>query len=328
MSHPWRCWVVLWTRRERGESLALMRILAGLALLLNVGGVWAGGILDLVWVDVADGGYRHLGDGGARLAWLGGPTRPVIHAVAALALASGVGLVLGWRSRLWALLGGQSLMALAALNPHTKGSYDSLHSNILWLLVLARSDATWSLACRLRTGRWSSALQVPAWPRTLGAVQLAAVYFFTALHKLSAYWMPAGGYAALYFILQQPSWHRWDMSFLAHAFWLTQAITAAVWWWELTFPVALLWLALRARWRTCGGGWRPGMGRLARALLAVDLRRVYALFGLALHAGIWVLLEVGPFSLIIAALYPCLVHPRELRAFFARHRVLRKLTSA
>ncbi|RMG99515.1 MAG: hypothetical protein D6705_03030 [Deltaproteobacteria bacterium] len=208
---------------------------------------------------------------------------------------------MGLRPRLAALVGGQTWIALSRLNPDTKGSYDALLVAILFLLAVARTDR--ALSPFARRGR------VLRYPRLLMAVQLAAVYGSTALHKVSAAWTPAGGYSALYYILQQPSWHRFDMRWAAHVYPLTQVATAVVWWFELSFPLLVAVLVARNM------GPAPVV-RLGR--MRMDLRTPWVVTGVAMHLCILAAMEVGPFSLIILSLYPSLYTPREVRTALAR----------
>jgi hypothetical protein len=206
----------------------------------------------------------------------------------------------------------QIFLALSDVNSHAGGSDDPLLANGLWLLVLAQSTRTLSLDCRLRTGSWRSAELVPAWPRYLAVVQLFLMYWSTGLQKVSAYWTPAGDFSALYFILQQPTWQRIDMTWAAHVYPLTQAATALTWCWELGAP---LWL-LAFWWRDT----RDRPGRLRALANRIDLRSWLAAVGVVLHLGILAAMEVGPFSLIALSFYLCLYHPDEYTALLNRVR--------
>lgn len=286
--------------REDGDSLALVRLGAGLALVWNVASAFVAGVAPVAWVDAAHGGYRPLVPD-PRLAALGGAHPTVVAIVGLAALVCGGLLAAGLWPRAAALVGGQALLALTRTNPHAQGSYDALLAGILFLLAIGDPGAALSPFARRR--------KVLRYPRALLAIQLAAVYGGTALHKVSAAWTPAGRYAALYYILQQPSWHRFDLSAAAHVFWATQLATAMAWWFELSFPVLVAILLAR------GMGPAPKL-RLGR--LTVDLRTPWVAFGVTMHLLILALLEVGPFSLIILSLYPALYTPREIRAALGR----------
>lgn len=307
----WSGWVALVARREEGTSLALFRIVTGMCVMLAIGSVVTADLVELLWVDAEHGGYRPLTVGWLVEA-LGGATPTVIWTLVAITFAAGSALAVGVLGRPAALIAGQGMLALTTLNVHGRSSYDPLIINSLWLLVLADGSATLSLRCRLRHGRWTSDQLVAAWPRYLVIVQLVVLYTFTGLHKISIHWTPAGGFSALYYILQQPSWQRGDMTWLASVYPLTQVSTGITWLWELTWPVVPLALWLRT---TAERG-----GRVRRLANRIPIRGVYVSIGLVMHGMITVLMVVGPFSWITLAYYPCLYRPRELHAAWKRIR--------
>lgn len=305
----WVRWVGLLAQREPATSLALFRIACGLCVLGSVGSVAAHGLVPVLWMPPADGGYT-IPDTPWLFRHLGGVTATTVWAMVAVCLGAGLALVagLGWR---WtSLVALQSYLAVTGLNPEAVGGYDWLLTNALWLLVLSRSTATLSLDCRLRTGRWTSPLPVPAWPRYLAIYQIVLVYWSTGMHKLSAAWTPAGGFSALYYILQEPNWQRWDLSWLAWVYPLTQAATALSWLWEITAPLLLLALWYR---RTAD---RPG--RLRALVNSVPYRGVWIAVGLCVHLGIATLMNVGPFSWVSLSYYLCLFRPEEWQAAIRR----------
>ena len=298
----WRAWVGLIATREPGTTLALFRIAVGLLLTWSWVEPWASGVVPMIWIGDEWGGVRALGH-----SWLfdllGGASPTAVYSVIGLTALSGLALTLGLFSRPAALIGLVGGLELSRLNGHAAGSYDNLFSNALWLLVLARADATLSLRCRLRTGRWTSDLLVAAWPRWLLILQLVTMYCSTGLQKVSSHWVPGGDLAALYLILQQPTWQRFGMAWVADFYPLTQAATLLVWLFEVGAPLLLIIF-----WARHG---RSRGGRLRAALNRFDLRKPFALYGLSMHAGIMATMEVGPFSPLSMAFYIALVHPRE-----------------
>jgi hypothetical protein len=300
---PWGRWVALLAEREAGTSLVLFRIGCGCTVLWSVGSVALSGMVPVLWLGPADGGFATAGDGAWPFRWLGGVTPATVWPAVAVTLLAGLLLVLGGGGRLTALVALQSYMALTGLNTNAIGAYDWLLTNALWLLVLGRSTATLSLDCRLRTGRWRSAELVSAWPRYLAVYQIVLVYWSTGMHKLSRAWTPADGFSALYYILQEPTWQRWDMTWLAHVYPLTQFATATTWLWEVTAPLLLLVLWYR---RT-----RDRPGRLRALCNRLPLRGLWVAAGVSMHVGILLLMDVGPFSLAALSYYPCLFHPDE-----------------
>jgi hypothetical protein len=318
----WARWVALLSEREPGTSLALFRAACGACVLWSIGSVVIYGMVPVIWLGPADGGYRPVGAGPRLFEWLGGVTPATVWSVVAVTLLAGLLLLLGAGSRLTALIALQGYKALTAINPNTLGAYDWLLTNALWLLVLGRSTATLSLDCRLRTGRWRGDEPVSAWPRYLAVYQIVLVYWSTGMHKLSHYWTPAGGFSALYYILQEPTWQRWDMTWLARVYPLTQAATAATWAWEITAPLFLLVLWYR---RT-----RERPGRLRALCNRLPLRGLWVATGAAMHLGILLLMDVGPFSLVALAYYPCLFHPDDWRrlADWLRRKLSRRSAKA
>ncbi len=307
MKRLWSWWVELLSREESGECLAAMRILAAIAVLTLVAVPLVHGFVELLYYPVEAGGYLQLGAGSWFVDLCGGPSPGLAWGLLAGAGAAGLALLFGVQARVAALVAGQCLLALRGLNS-MQGSYAAILSNALWLLVLARSDATWSLRARLRTGAWRSEELVPAWPRYLGVFQLVVLYLWTGLSKISVAWI--GDYSALYYILQTPTWQRFDMSGLASAYPLTQVLTGMVWVWEFSFPIILL----AAYFRETAA--RPG--RVRALFNRFDIRVPYLLFGLGAHAMIGTLMVVGPFFIATLSFYPCMLDPDTWRAYLAR----------
>jgi hypothetical protein len=249
-----------------------------------------------VWFDVAHGGwvatpasfpYRLLGASPATVG-LG----------VGLALASSAALVVGFGGRWTALVALQAWLALADLNPRAGGSHDELLANGLWLLVLASGTQTWSVDAWRDSGRWAPAdATAPVWGRFLVGWQIALVYASSGWHKWSAHWVPGGDGSALYDILQQPTWQRFDHSWAAWVYPATQVATSVAWCFEVGAPLWFFatWICLdRDR---------------AWALL---VRRAFAVTGLVMHVGLEVCLAVGPFGWASLAFWPAWVHGREV----------------
>lgn len=307
----WARWVAVLDHREPATALALTRIGLGLVTFWSIASVWWAGLAPLLWFDVAHGGYRHYSISGSWLvAALGGPDPQLILALTVVGLAGSAALALGVWGRVSAFVALQCFLALAWVNPHTGGSYDHLISNALWLLVLAKSDQTLSVSARWRTGRWTDPTPVPAWPRYLMVGQLAVMYASTGFQKVSAHWLPGGDLSALYYILQQPSWRRMNTEAAAWVYPLTQLATLTTWLFEVGGGLFVLALYFRHT-RT-----RPG--RLRALANRVDLRSWMVGFGLLLHVGIHISMDVGPFSAAAVSMYWCAFHPDELRALTRR----------
>jgi len=140
------------------------------------------------------------------------------------------------------------------------------------------------------------------------------MYTSTGLQKVSTHWIPFGDLGALYYIMQQPSWVRVEIPGLASVYPLTQLATLATWVFEVFFgPLLLITL-----W---GRSSREQAGPLRRLLIRWRFRDLFAVSGALMHLGIFVLMQVGPFSIVSLSMYPALWHADEVR----RWRLLRQL---
>lgn len=285
-------WASKLLTREPGTAQALFRAAVGLCVLISLGSVLWHGDLAPLWLDPAHGGCET-----PHANWLfqllGGADPQRIRLVLGATLAAGVLLVVGLGGRFSALVALFGYDALIALNPDAGGSYDPLMTNALWLLALSDSTETLSLDCWLRTRRFRSDRRISSWPRWLALYQLVLMYFTTGIQKVSDTWVPGGGFSAVYYVMQQPTWQRIDMRWLAHLYPLTQLATALVWCFEVSAPLLLVLLALQRRGK----------------LVGIPVRRLWASFGLTLHLGIAAFLVLGPFPWLSMAMYLALWSP-------------------
>jgi hypothetical protein len=305
IARGWRSWVALLDRREPADALALMRILTGVGAFSATASVIAADVVGLLWLDAQHGGYLPIDNQSWLVALLGGPSPRVVWALVIISLVGAALVTVGIGGRVSPLVTAQAMLALKGVNG-LQGSYGAITANALWLLVLSQATATLSVDCRLRTGRWTSDEPVPAWPQIVAIVQLAVIYFCNGLYKISAHWTPGGDMSAVYYILQQPTWQRSDMRWVAWIYPATQVGTALTWLFELSWPLVLLGPYFR---RTAD---LPG--RVRALMNKVDLRKVYLGIALVLHGLITLALDVGPFMVATLALYPCLFSSEELRA--------------
>ena len=307
MIAPWRRWVDLLDRREDGLTLALARVLTAGIIATHLTNVLRTGSWRWVWVDAAYGGLRTLDP-----RWLdrfGGLTPANVQALTVATLAAALCMLLGLGTRLAILAVWFGFGTLADLNGHAGGSYDELIKHVLFLLLLATSNAALSLDRRLGLAADNP---VPAWPRYLLIFQLVLMYWTTALQKLSSSWVPFGELDALWYILWQPTWQRFPLP-LADNTWiypLSQLATLSVWIFEQAAP--LLLLAYWYRDTRERGGWLRGFFN------SKDFRGKFLLFGFSMHVGIEVLMEVGQFSWATMILYVACFHPEEWRGFWRR----------
>lgn len=310
----WQSLVACTSRTEPGTPLALFRIGAGLGVLLTFAPTLLDGLGPMMMFDAAHGGYRPLAGNFWLIKALGGATAEVMTGLLATSMLGGFLMMLGLGGRVTALVTLQTTLACVHVNSHAGGSHDDLLTNALFLVLLAPSTATLSLDCRIRTGRWTSDVPVAAWVRPLVMFQIVLCYWSTGVQKVSAHWTPGGDFSALYYILQQPGWHRIDMTWLGGIFPLTQLATATTWLWEVSNPLWLVavWFAMTPD--------RPG--RLRRWSNRLRVREGYAFVGVMMHLLILAFMNVGPFTAISLAFYPCFWHHRELAAAWGRLRVL------
>ena len=309
MRSSWKAWVAFWSRQETAEPVALFRIAVGLCMVMML-------VHDIpnrgfIWVEHTDGGYRTILKTKGLMALLGGHTFTVVNGLLATIVVTTITLILGVFPRISALISLQCHLALAS-SGQAGGGQDQLLHNALWLLVLARSDATLSLTAWLRTKQWRPVVMVAAWPRYLIIFQLLLLYQVAGYYKVSTHWHPGGDLRALYYALNTPIWNRWDfMALWGVVFPFTQVATLVSWLFENLGP-GLVFLALYSR------STRSRAGRLRAAFNRLPVRNGFVLVGLGMHLGIWLMMEVGVYSPLALAFYPCLFHPDELRAAWRR----------
>lgn len=291
-------WAALMLTREHAAPLALFRMAIGLCAFFSLATVIWHGDLAALWMPRDAGGY-HAPDVTWLFRLLGGADPLRIRVVLGVTLSTSLMLAAGLGGRLSALVTLVGYQSITWLNPDACGSYDPLLTNALWLNVLAEGSATLSLDCRLRTGSFVSDARILAFPRWLALYQIVLVYFMTGVQKVSDTWVPGGELSALYYILQQPTWQRWDALWLAHVFPLTQVGTLFTWLFEVGSPLLLVAIALERR----------GRGRLGRLLRRVPFRRGWALWGGLLHTGIALTMAVGVFPYLAPAFYLALLAP-------------------
>ncbi len=298
-SRWWSRWVALLDRREPATSLAICRIVIGIAVCSHLLWMLWLGVDQLAWTDLASGGMRALEPGW--LGHVGGLTPFNIRALTLLTAAAAALMAIGATTTWIVPIVWIGWRTLADLNSHAGGAYDELIKNILLILMVSGCGRALSVdAWRGKTGL------VPAWPRYVLSFQLALMYWSCGMQKVSAGWVPGGSADALWYILQQPTWQRIRMEWLAPAYPLTQAATLGTWLFEQSAPLLIVAAWFRDT-RTRGGWLRATFNRL-------DLRSWVLVAGVGMHVGIEATMEVGAFSLASLSLYACFYHPDEWRA--------------
>lgn len=168
---------------------------------------------------------------------------------------------------------------------------------ILLLSPCGRSLSLSSLWRRLssfqRTGRDVPLEQrrLPIWPRHLLFWQLLTIYVTTGWYKtLGTLWWDG---SAVFYALHHEHFQRFPDRVLAIFDPFSKFITWFVLWWELLWVLPLLhWLLLQGT-----------TGSLREFLRRIPLKRSLLLGGLLMHLGIFLLMDVGSFSLALSAAY-------------------------
>lgn len=298
MSAParaWRAWSRFWFREVDGAGLAAVRVAFAAPALY-------------FWLGTAPVLRRYYSDRGefpiaaariwspdvwARVAMpevLGGlPATVVLFGLLFVAL---VCLLAGYRTRLVAAATWALLTWFQYRNPTFLNGGDEVMRLTAFYLTLAylgvrSEDRVLTLDRRrilARSGGAPGRGTVPVWTLRLFQIQLCVLYLVSGFWKIvdPSWWDGSAIYYALagdtFGRFGLPPW-AWLQPFFVIA-------SVAVAWWELLFP------ALMASRRT---------------------RMPALLFGVALHVGILMTMNIGPFPLAVLAMYPAFLDPDALR---------------
>jgi len=310
-----RWWLDLWDHREPPWVQALIRVLLAAVILFDFLEIGALGLVETLWATPELGGipdpldrtrvpllYRWL-DPTPAVAWLSWGL------VVGCALTFGLGLAT--RASAVALL--LSYAHTAQIFPAADRGIDLLLRNAVAILALSSCGRAFSLDARRRGGSWrGDGALAPAWPRHLLVLQLVVVYASAGIQKIALAWWPAGGFTAIYVVLQDPTIGRFEPSWLEWAAPLTRLGTAGTMLFEWSAPLMLVAFWFRA---TPERG-----GRLRRLCARLRLREVWVAGGGALHLGIAATMNLGVFPFGMLALYPAFFHPDEFAGALARLR--------
>ncbi|HEX3147986.1 MAG TPA: HTTM domain-containing protein [Gemmataceae bacterium] len=205
-------------------------------------------------------------------------------------LVAAVALLIGYRSRLAALVCWMAAVSFANSNHSLHNGGDQLKIVALLMLVFLPTDGCWSVR-RHPLARGVGPVLVQAWPIRLLMVQLAVMYFMNGYYKsMGPAWRDGSVMAA---IAQNPSWAHFSPDYLP----LPDVALRFLAWttviWELLFPVLVLMPLTRA------------------ATIWI---------GVLFHVGTLIHLEVGLFPLYALCYYVPLL-PWERRSFAANARL-------
>jgi hypothetical protein len=193
-------------------------------------------------------------------------------------------MTVGFRSDLAVLMSFVGQVAMTHWNNLPLSSAHQVATVLLFCLLWAPTGQVWSLDARWREG----ALQyAPAWPLWLMRVQIAIIYLSSGLHKF-AYPMWRDG-SAVHWALNLNGFHRFPWPWPASLAPLEAFLT-----WSTLFFELMFWAFVLFR-KT-----RPWI------LLA----------GIGLHLGLFLSLEVGPFSPLMIASYLCYLAPETTEKIF------------
>jgi hypothetical protein len=282
-------WQRFWFAGIPPHIYALLRITIGVA------GVWSLlGLTDLVTFWDLQGLVSR--DGLVALkAWAAahGAGSTVGRALFAACLASLLAMTVGFRSALSVPLSLVSLLLEGAWNYLPLSGAHEAMQGFLFCLMWADTGAVWSVDSWLEHRRTPIGERVfrpvSVAPLRLIRYQVALIYLASGLWKLyNPLWREG---LAVHFVLHNNVFHRFPN----------------------VLPVNLEWLATVATYATLG--WELGFAFL---LLYRPTRRLALIAGVLIHLGMLVLLEIGPFHVVMLAAYPAFLDPASVGAFSAR----------
>jgi hypothetical protein len=228
---------------------------------------------------------------------LGPETAPSTVRLYAVALLVAAALVtVGLATRVSTLVTWFLLVSFHFANQAVLNAGDALLRCGLFYLLWMPAGAAWSVDARLAAARGRApSATVAAWGLRLAQAQLLVVYLFTALEKAAggpraSHWLTgeAVGRALRHPLVMRVDW------FTDLPAWIAASVTWAVLAWELTFPLLVASRRLRP--------WALG-------------------FGVLVHVGIALVMDVGHFSFTVLAYYVLFVPDRLLGRLGARLRV-------
>ena len=279
-------WRSAWSADVPPHSYALLRIALGAMGLLSLAGLTP---IGMFWT--LDGLSPLSADGTGPRAWLLAHGLGTIAGWAAYGalVAVFLAITLGFHSDAAVLAGFIGLVAQDHWNHLPLSSAHQVMIVLLFCLMWAETGRVWSLDAHLAgPATYGAGRRVPAWPLMLMRCQIAIVYGSTGLWKL-AYPVWRDG-SAVHWALSLNGFHRLPWPVPASAAPLVAMLTWGTVLFELSFPVLVLFRRTRP---------------------------IALLGGIALHLGLFAVLELGPFSLIMIASYLAFLDPWKTGRLFA-----------
>ena len=179
-------------------------------------------------------------------------------------IGSAVFLLIGWTTRLAAMITWMMSMSFANANPYLDNAGDTIRLILLFYLMLCPCGAVWSIDAWWK--KQPRPIYVHPWPIRLLFVQMIVMYSFNGLYKIVGMsWLEG---SSLHYVLGDLVLTRFSSSLLPLPIELTRWMTWSVMIWEASFPLMVLW-----KWP----------------------RRIALVFGVMFHVGIFLTMELGPF---------------------------------
>ena len=199
-------------------------------------------------------------------------------------VAAFTAMTVGWRSRITVPICFVGTVVQAHWNNLPLSAAHQVLIVLLFCLMWADTGTVRSLDRWLAVRRTPEHLATtqPIWPLRLLRAQVVLIYLGSGLWKLlDPAWRDG---SAVHYVANNNVFHRLPYSIPLDAAWLLTVATFVTVVWELTFGLLVL-----HRWT----------------------RRVALLVGVVLHTGMWLLLELGPFSWLMMVSYVAFRDPNR-----------------
>jgi uncharacterized membrane protein YphA (DoxX/SURF4 family) len=284
---PWLPWPLSrwdwWTEPVRAERLAALRIGLAIVLLVDVLVQYLPHYAD--FFGAGSLGSPEVFAGRNTGHWHWSPLRGLEDArlflpILLIWLSAAFLLLIGWKPRLAAVVAWVLSISVLNLNYYLHNSGDRIRNIILFYLMLTPCGAAWSLdnCIPRKRGGHKGPVYISPWALRLLFVQMALIYFFNGFYKLmGADWRDGD---VLHFVLGNVQWARWSITDLPVPYGVTRVLTWLIVIWEIGFP---LFVSMR------------------------PIRNMTLWFGVLLHLGMAVSLQLGMFSFYMLCLYLPLV---------------------
>lgn len=303
--NPLRAWDRFWFAPTSARPLGAFRIALGTLALVNVLMLLANPDPWLTDAGILRGGEARELAGPLRpspLQWVQDPVSVRVFLVAVGAVA--VPFLLGWRTRVFAVLLYLGTLSIHNRNLMATGGMDVLLVLLLFYAVLSPCGAAYSLDARRAARRRIGPAEplISPWAQRLVQLQICLIYFCTATLKLSGpCWIDG---SALHYILHNEEVRRFTFGIEDYPL-LTSVMTYTALGIELALPFLLWFRSSRPYILACG---------------------------VLLHLGISVTINAPLFAELMFAGYLCFLSPGELdallRAVDVRRRFRRRSPSS